>query len=154
MQLSGIRGLRLNERINHKGSHRSDAFGTRHSDAEDLGRFGNDCKERKMVARRECSGIGFSIDHAMVHDRQGVRRQNVEQIHRQPRPGDSGQDLRSLHDEVYQAQSRGLIARRGGNPRNDCRPQPKARNRKAEEFMDTSLMAELDKSGFLKAAWQ
>ena len=31
---------------------------------------------------------------------------------------------------------------------------PKAKNRKAEEFMDTSLMAELDKSGFLKAVWQ
>jgi ABC-type nitrate/sulfonate/bicarbonate transport system substrate-binding protein len=31
---------------------------------------------------------------------------------------------------------------------------PKAKNRKAEEFMDTSLMAELDKSGFLKAVWK
>lgn len=31
---------------------------------------------------------------------------------------------------------------------------PKARNRKAEEFMDTSLMAELEKSGFLKAVWK
>jgi hypothetical protein len=31
---------------------------------------------------------------------------------------------------------------------------PKAKNRKAEEFMDTSLMAELDKSGFLKAIWK
>ena len=26
--------------------------------------------------------------------------------------------------------------------------------RKAEEFMDTSLMAELDKSGFLNAVWK
>jgi ABC-type nitrate/sulfonate/bicarbonate transport system substrate-binding protein len=31
---------------------------------------------------------------------------------------------------------------------------PKAKNRKAEEFMDTSLMADLDKSGFLKAVWK
>jgi ABC-type nitrate/sulfonate/bicarbonate transport system substrate-binding protein len=31
---------------------------------------------------------------------------------------------------------------------------PKAKNRKAEEFKDTSLMAELDKSGFLKAVWK
>jgi NitT/TauT family transport system substrate-binding protein len=31
---------------------------------------------------------------------------------------------------------------------------PKARNRKAEEFMDTSLMGELEKSGFLKAVWK
>jgi NitT/TauT family transport system substrate-binding protein len=31
---------------------------------------------------------------------------------------------------------------------------PKAKNRKAEEFMETSLMAELDKSGFLKAVWK
>lgn len=31
---------------------------------------------------------------------------------------------------------------------------PKAKGRKAEEFMDTSLMAELDKSGFLKRVWK
>lgn len=31
---------------------------------------------------------------------------------------------------------------------------PKAKSRRAEEFMDTSLMAELDKSGFLKAVWK
>ena len=31
---------------------------------------------------------------------------------------------------------------------------PKAKNRKAEDFMDTSLMAELEKSGFLKAVWK
>lgn len=31
---------------------------------------------------------------------------------------------------------------------------PKAKNRRAEEFMDTSLMGELDKSGFLKAVWK
>jgi hypothetical protein len=31
---------------------------------------------------------------------------------------------------------------------------PKAKNRKAEEFMDSSLMADLDKSGFLKAVWK
>jgi ABC-type nitrate/sulfonate/bicarbonate transport system substrate-binding protein len=31
---------------------------------------------------------------------------------------------------------------------------PKAKNRKAEESMDTSLMAELDKSGFLKTIWR
>ena len=30
----------------------------------------------------------------------------------------------------------------------------KAKNRKAEDFMDTSLMAELEKSGFLKAVWK
>jgi ABC-type nitrate/sulfonate/bicarbonate transport system substrate-binding protein len=31
---------------------------------------------------------------------------------------------------------------------------PKAKNRKAEEFMDTSLMAELDNTGFLKGVWK
>jgi NitT/TauT family transport system substrate-binding protein len=31
---------------------------------------------------------------------------------------------------------------------------PKARNRKPEEFMDTSFMEELEKSGFIKKLWQ
>ena len=31
---------------------------------------------------------------------------------------------------------------------------PKAKGRKAEEFMDTSLMAELEKGGFLKQIWK
>ena len=30
----------------------------------------------------------------------------------------------------------------------------KTKNRKAEDFMDTSIMAELEKSGFLKAVWK
>ena len=31
---------------------------------------------------------------------------------------------------------------------------PKAKNRKAEEFMDITLMADLEKSGFIKAVWK
>jgi ABC-type nitrate/sulfonate/bicarbonate transport system substrate-binding protein len=31
---------------------------------------------------------------------------------------------------------------------------PKARNRKPEEFMDTSFLEELEKSGFIKKLWQ
>ena len=30
---------------------------------------------------------------------------------------------------------------------------PKARGRKAEEFMDTSFMDELEKTGFIKSVW-
>jgi hypothetical protein len=31
---------------------------------------------------------------------------------------------------------------------------PKAKNRKIEEFMDTSFMEELEKTGFIKSVWK
>jgi hypothetical protein len=31
---------------------------------------------------------------------------------------------------------------------------PKAKNRKPEEFMDTSFMDELEKTGFIKSVWK